>query len=196
MRPGLALILIVVAQTATAAAPSRPDFHRQVYALHEKQVAQSAVRTTEEAGDYNGVAAAGYSYVITTYYDAETGKMLSRVQRDGKLPEAIHITEVYIHDDKGRVTRSYLSIAPPWNPTHPSHAYLNWHHYPGKLHAWRQFELDGQVNYESCDGELDGKPVKIKLPWEDMNKQTTSTPEYKACFDGMSKGWKPYLTPQ
>lgn len=191
------LVAMLLAATPPAqAAPSRPDFHREVYALHEKQIALKPVRITEEADKYNGVAAAGYSYTITSYFDAKSGRLVSRVQRDAKLPEAIHITEVYLYDDEGRVTRSYLSIAPPWNPTHPSHAFLNWHHYPGNLHSWRQFELDGQVNYESCEGELDGKRVKISLPWEDMNKETTSTPEYRACFDGMSKDWRPYLTPQ
>ena len=196
MSKGLAWMLIVAAQTAAAAAPSRPEFHRQVYALHEKQVAHSTVTTSEETGQYNGVAAQGYGYRITSYYDAKTGRLLSRIQRDAALPEAIHISEVYIHDAQGRVTRSYLSIAPPWNPTHPSNAYLNWHHYPGKLHSWRQFELDGQVNYESCEGELDGKPVRIALPWQDMNKDTTSTPEYRACFDGMRTDWRPYITPR
>lgn len=191
----LALIVLGVAH-ASVAAPTRPEFHRMTHALHEKQVAQSTVRTTQEAGRYNGVAAQGYTYLITSYYDAATGRLLSRVQRDAQLPEAIHITEVYLYDDKGRVVRDYLSIAPPWRPTHPSNAYLNWHHYPGTLHSFRQFELDGQVNYEFCEGELDGRPVRISLPWNDINKTTTSTPEYRACFDGMSTGWKPYLTPQ
>ncbi len=181
---------------ASLAAPTRPDFHRLTYALHEKQIAQTAVRTTEETGKYNGTAAQGYKYRITSYFDAKTGKLLSKVQRDADLPEAIHITEVNVYDVQGRVIRDYLSIAPPWNPTYPSNAYLNWHHYSNKLHSFRQFELDGQVNYEFCEGELDGKPVKISLPWNDMNEETTSTPEYRACFSGMSKDWKPYLTPQ
>jgi len=51
------------------------------------------------------------------------------------------------------------------------------------------------VNYEFCEGELGGKPVRISLPWNDMNKETTSPPEYRACFDNMNKDWKQYITP-
>ena len=191
------LVLMAICLTeASLAAPTRPEFHRLVYALHEKQVAASTVRTTEETGSYNGMAAQGYTYRITRYFDTGTGRLLSKVQRDADLPEAIHITEVNIYDDQGRIVRDYLSIAPPWKPAHPSHAYLNWHHYSNALHSFRQFELDGQVNYEFCEGELSGKPVKISLPWNDMSRETTSTPEYQACFGGMSRDWKRYLTPQ
>ena len=57
-------------------------------------------------------------------------------------------------------------------------------------------ELDGPVNYEFCEGELGGKPVQISRPWEDMSKGATPTPEYWACFDGMSQDWKPFITPR
>ena len=189
-------LIALCAVQAAVAAPSRPDFHRLVYELHVRQLAKHSVRTEEKTGAYNGTAAEGYRYRITGYFDAESGRLLSRIQRDADKPDAIHISEVNIYDANGRLIRDYLSIAPPWNPVHPSNAYLNLHHFPGKLHSFRQFELDGLVNYEYCEGELDGKPVRISLPWNDMNKETTSTAEYRACFDGMSKDWKRYITPQ
>jgi len=191
----IALLALCVSQLAIAA-PSRPDFHRLVYELHQQQVANRDVRTEEKSGVYNGTAAEGFGYRITRYYDVKTGRLLSRIQRDAGAPEAIHISEVNVFDAEGRLVRDYLSIAPPWNPTYPSNAYLNLHHYPGTLHSFRQFELDGQVNYEFCEGELDGKPVHIALPWEDINREVTATAEYKACFDTMNPDWKPFLTPQ
>lgn len=194
MMKWLTLIGLCIAQGA-AAAPSRPEFHRLVYVLHEQQLAKHTVRTEEKSGAYNGVAAAGYRYRMTSYYDAKTGRMLSRIQRDAKAPESIHIAEVNIYDANGRLTRDFLTIAPPWKPLQPSNAYINLHNYNGQLHGYRQFELDGQVNYEFCEGKLDGKPVRISLDWSDMNKETTATPEYRACFDGMSKDWKQYITP-
>jgi len=194
MMKWMILIALCASQVAVAA-PSRPDFHRLVYALHEQQLARQAVRTDEEAGAYNGTAAAGYRYRETRYYDLKTGRLLSRIRRDADVPDAIHISEVNIYDANGQLTRDYLSIAPPWKPVHPSNAYLNLHHYNGKLHSFRQFELDGQVNYEFCEGELGGKPVRISLPWNDMNEATLSTPEYRACFDTMSKDWKQHITP-
>lgn len=180
------------AQMAVAA-PSRPEFHRAVYALHEQQLAQHTVRTEETTGKYEGVAAAGYHYRVTSYYDAGTGHLLSRIQRDAKLPEAIHIAEVNIYDADGRLVRDFFSSAPPWRPIHPSHAYINLHHHNGRLHSFRQFELEGQVNYEFCEGELDGNPVRIAL--SDSEKKTLASPEYRACFDGMSTDWAQYTTP-
>lgn len=195
MKKWMILCALCVTQAAVAA-PSRPDFHRLVYALHEQQLAAHTVRTDEETGTYNGLAAAGYRYRETRYYDLKTGRLLSRIRRDADVPDAIHISEVNIYGANGQLTRDYLSIAPPWKPVHPSNAYLNLHHYNGKLHSFRQFELDGQVNYEFCEGELAGKPVRISLPWEDMSKGATATPEYRACFDGMNKDWKTFITPR
>ena len=195
MKYGLALLGLCLAQSA-AAAPSRPDFHRAVYALHEQQIAQRTIRTEEKSGDYNGVAAKGYRYRITTYHDMATGRQLSRIERNADLPEAIHIAEVNIYDADGRVVRDFFSSAPPWRPIHPSHAYINLHNYNGKLHSFRQFELDGRVNYEFCEGEFDGRRVRISLDWTDINEKTTATPDYRACFDGMSDDWQSYVIPR
>lgn len=190
------LVGVCIAQQAMAVSgPSRPEFHRAVYALHEQQVAAHKTRTEETAGDYKGLAAAGYSYRLTSYFDAKTGKLLSRVQRDLHRPQDIHIVEVNVYDDKGRVIRDFLTYAFPWNPDHPASAYINLHHYNGALHSWRQFELYGEVNYEFCEGELNGKPVRIALYWDQIDEGITSTSEYRACFEGMRNDWKTYLTP-
>ena len=194
MRHWLTILGLCAAQMA-AAAPSRPEFHRAVYALHEQQLARHAVRTQETRGAYEGVAAAGYRYRITSYFDAASGRLLSRIQRDAMLPEAIHIAEVNIYDADGRLVRDFFSSAPPWRPQHPSHAYINLHHHNGGLHSFRQFELDGQVNYESCEGTRDGKPVRIAGDWSDHDEKIRSSPEYRACFDGMSADWARYVSP-
>ncbi|WP_157648531.1 hypothetical protein [Thiobacillus denitrificans] len=180
---------------AAHAAPSRPEFHRAVYALHAQQIAQHTVRTEETTGEYLGVAAAGYRYRITSYYEAETGRLLSRIQRDAMVPEAIHIAEVNVYDAHGRLVRDFFSSAPPWKPIHPSHAYINLHHYNGRLHSFRQHELDGEVNYEFCEGVQEGRPVRIALDWDSINGKANASPEYRACFDGMSKDWAQYIAP-
>jgi len=96
-------------------APARPDFHHLVYALHEQQLAARTVRTEETSGAYNGMAAAGYRYREIRYYDEKMGRLLSRIQRDTDVPDAIHISEVNIYDASGQLTRDYLSIAPLGN---------------------------------------------------------------------------------
>jgi hypothetical protein len=196
MKYWIALLCLSASQLAVAVTGApRPEFHRAVYALHEQQIAKYKIRTEERTGEYKGVAADGYRYRITSYYDAATGRLLSRVQRDADRPDAIHSVEVNIYDDKGRVIRDYLSIAPPWRPDWPSDAYVNLHNYNGGLHSWRQFELDGRVSYEFCEGELDGEPVKISLDWTDIDEKGTSSPAYHACFDGMNNDWQSYITP-
>lgn len=194
MKRWLTILGLCAAQMAVAA-PSRPEFHRAVYALHAQQLARHTVRTEETRGAYEGVAAAGYRYRITRYYDAASGRLLSQIQRDAALPEAIHIAEVNVYDAEGKVVRDYFSSAPPWRPLHPSHAYINLHHHNGGLHSFRQFELDGQVNYESCEGTLDGKPVRIAGDWSGTDGKTRNTPEYRACFDGISADWARYASP-
>lgn len=189
------VIAVICASQMALAAPSRPEFHRAVYDLHAQQLARHTVRTEETTGKYEGVAAAGYRYRITSYYDADSGRLLSRIQRDASLPEAIHIAEVNIYDADGRLVRDYFSSAPPWRPLHPSHAYLNLHHHNGGLHSFRQFELDGQVNYESCEGTLDGQPVRIAGDGSGSDDKIRTTREYRACFDGISADWARYISP-
>jgi hypothetical protein len=194
MKYGIAIVCLCVAQLA-GAAPTRPEFHRAVYALHEQQLARHTIRTEETSGEYQGVAAAGYRYFITSYFDAKTGRLLSRIQRDARLPEAIHIAEVNVYDADGRLIRDFFSSAPPWRPVHPSHAYINLHNHNGRLHSFRQHELEGQVNYEFCEGEFEGKPVRIATDWSGIDEKTRASPEYRACFDGMSRDWARYTTP-
>ncbi len=93
------------------------------------------------------------------------------------------------------MVRDFFSSAPPWRPTVPSHAYINLHHYNGRLHAFRQFELDGRVNYEFCEGELGGRPVRIALDASDINERNTAAPAYKACFEGLRNDWQAYVMP-
>lgn len=69
-------------------------FAHGVIVMQRPQACLATVRTGETTGKYEGVAAAGYHYRITSYYDAGTGRLLSRIQRDARLPEAIHIAEV------------------------------------------------------------------------------------------------------
>ena len=149
MKYMLTALILFTMQVAHAAGGPREEFHKAVYALHEKQIAKHKVRTEEETGEYHGVAAAGMRYRITSYYDAASGRLLSRIQRDADKPEAIHISEVNIYDANGTLVRDFFSSAPPWRPTYPSNAYINLHHYNGKLHSWRQFEITGEVNYAS-----------------------------------------------
>lgn len=194
MKEFLALLAACLAQPALAA-PSAAEFHRAVYALHEEQIAKRSVRTEVKTGEFKGVAAAGYRYQETSYFDAATGRLLSRMERNADRPEAIHSAEVSVHDDDGRLVRGYLSIALPWAPDKPVRTWINLHHYNGSLHSYRQFNLAGEVSYEFCEGTLEGRPVKISLDGSDVDAGKTTSAAYRACFDGMRNDWERYTTP-
>lgn len=178
------------------AAPSPADFHRAVYALHERQIARHSHRVEERAGDYEGSAAAGYRYRESTYIDTVTGRRLSRIERNADNADAIHSAEVSVFGDDGRLARGYISISLPWAPLTPVRTWINLHHYNGRLHSFRQFDLSGDVNYEFCEGELDGKHVRISLDGSDIGPATTGNAAYRACFEGLRNDWQAYANPR
>lgn len=192
MKPSL--VLLGMAWLPVLATASPADFHRAVYVLHEQQIAQHQIRTEEAKGAYEGAAAARYRYTDTRYYDAASGRLLSNVRRDAAKPDYVHIVEVYLYE-KGKLVRDFGSITLPWAPLHPVRTFINLHYYNGQLHSFRQYDYFGQVGYEFCDGELAGKPVRISLDGSDIDAVATATPEYKACFSGMSTDWAQYTRP-
>jgi hypothetical protein len=177
-----------------SAAGTPAEFHSAVYALHERLTAQREVRTSDETGSYEGAAAARYRYVDTRYYDAATGLLLSRVRRDAAAPVFVHIVEVNVYEN-GRLVRDFGSITLPWAPLKPVRTMINLHHYNGALHSFRQYDFFGEVVYESCEGKLDGKPVRVSLDASDINEASTATAAYQACFGGLRQDWASYLNP-
>ena len=190
----IVLALLCLAALPAFAVGTQADFHQALYALHEQQISGKKIRIEEEKAPYEGAAAAGYRYVETSYYDADTGILLSRVRRDAVRPEYVHIAEVYLYEN-GKLVRDFVSITLPWAPLQPVRTFINFHHYDGALHSVRQYDFSGQVNYESCKGDWNGKPIRLSLDSIDIDKATQAKPEYKACFDGMRADWAQYKQP-
>lgn len=192
MKTAIALLCLIAAPAY--AAGSLADFHQSLYALHEQQISGRKIRTEEEKASYEGAAAAGYRYVETSYYDADPGVLLSRIRRDAARPEYVHIAEVYLYEN-GRLVRDFGSITLPWSPLQPVRTFINFHHYNGALHSVRQYDYSGEVSYESCKGDLNGKPIRLSLDSLDIDKATKATSEYQACFNGMNTDWAQYTQP-
>ena len=188
------LALLGLITLPALAAGTQADFHKDLYALHEQQTNGRKIRTEEEKAAYEGAAAAGYRYVETSYYDADKGTLLSRIRRDAVRPEYVHIAEVYLYEND-KLVRDFGSITLPWSPLRPVRTYINVHRYNGALHSVRQYDLTGEVSYESCKGDWNGKPVRLSLDNIDIDKATQAMPEYKACFDGMIADWAQYKQP-
>ena len=173
-------VLFVWAMPAALAAQTGPDFHRAVYTLHEQEIAKRAIRTQEEEGQYEGAAAGRYTYIDTRYLDAATGALISRVRRDAGNPEYIHISEVNLYDATGQLMRTFINL----------------HHYSGELHSFRQYDIYGDVGYESCEGTFQGKRLRLSIDAVDITPERVATPAYQACFGGMKQTFADYARPR
>ncbi len=180
--------------SANAAPLAAPEFHRAVYALAEQELAKAPTRVETESGEYAGSAAAQYRYTESRYYDAQSGRLIARIRRDANKPEALHIIEVNIYDQQGKVVRDYGSISLPWAPQLPVRTMINLHHYAGELHSFRQFDMYGDAVYESCSGRFQNRPLRLDLEGAEIAAQA-NTPTYRACFDGLSSQALAYLNP-
>ena len=171
-------------------------FASKAYDLHQRQVAGRAIRQTEVVGHYNGTAASGYSYKETSCYDTHTGLLLSRVRVDRDRPKILHIVEVFIHDEQGRVIRDFAAIYLPWSQNAPMRTLINVHQYNRDLHAYRQFDASGERIYEQCRGTHAGEKVDISLEQQEIGPATTTSDAYQACFAGVQQTAGVYLSPQ
>jgi len=171
-------------------------FAAKVYDLHQRQIAGRDIRQTELTGLYGGTAASGYAYKETSYHDARTGQLLSRVRVDRDRPKILHIVEVFIHDEQGRVARDYASIYLPWAQNAPMRTMINMHQYYNELHAYRQFDASGNRIYEQCKGTHVGAKVEISLEQQEIDPRSTASDAYRTCFSGAQETAGIYLSPQ
>jgi len=171
-------------------------FAGRAYDLHLRQIAGRAIRQTEVVDAYNGTAASGYGYKETSYYDARTGLLLSRVRVDRDRPKILHTVEVFIYDEQGRVARDFAALYLPWSQNAPMRTLINVHQYNGDLHAYRQFDASGNRVYEQCKGVQEGKKVDISLEQQDIRPAATASDAYRACFAGVQQTAGNYLSPQ
>jgi len=188
-------VVILTTCPSVAASIDTPKFHQALYSLHLQTIKDKQLRLVETEGQYRGSAAGKYRYKDTQYFDASNNRLLSHVIRDADSPDAIHIVEVNIYDESGRIVRDFGSITLPNLPTWPIRTFINFHQYNKELHSFRQFDGDGEVTYESCNGKYEDRKVNISLDGLDIKPATTSSAEYKACFDGIRTDWANYAIP-
>ena len=169
-------------------------FADTVYALHERMLATHETRSTEEAGRYGGEFAKRFGFRETSYYDAKSNRLLSRVRRDRDKPDNLHIVEVFVYDASGRLARDFSFIYLPWARNAPIRTFINLHHHSEGLHAYRQFDASGNLLYENCEGKFSGREVKISLEDFQIKPDVTSTQTYKSCFAKIPANVSGYLT--
>jgi hypothetical protein len=170
-------------------------FSETLLNLHKQQLNGRDIRKTEEAGRYGGKAAKNYSYKDIEYYDAKSGRLLSRVRWDGDKPEVYHTVEVYVYDAAGQLVRDFTSMYLPWARNAPIRTFINLHRHTDGLHAFRQFDASGNRLYEQCKGRFSGEAVEISLEFQDITVQATAAPAYKACFGKLPETAGAFLAP-
>lgn len=199
--PYCVLILwLGASQTALAKAPNKhivtwQAFAKNTVALHRKLISEVPV---EKLTKHGGYADLPDFYIENSYINAKTHKLISKVQWEKSNPTQLHTIEVYLYDDKGRVTRDFTAAYLPNYHKAPTQTLISLHNYKGDLHAFRTFDASGYRIDEGCRGQYQGKDVEIILDEDEIadGSPEMQTPEYKACFGGLQKTAGKYLIPQ
>jgi len=171
-------------------------FASRVHDLHLAQLSRHTVRMEKRFGEYGGATGKGHFFRETSFFDADSGRLLSRVRSNRARPEELQSVDVYVYDAHGQLLRDYSFTFLPWGRAAPLQTLIRLHHYPDELHAWRQFDASGITLYEFCEGMIDDRPVRIAI-WEDeLGKPVEEAEAYRRCFAGLPNSAGPYLHPQ
>lgn len=201
----LALVSALEAQAAVQDQEIKEDsakvtrwnrFVSQLLVLSRKTVAQRAVRKVESDGRYGGMADRGHGYHQVDYVDANSGRLISRVQWDRDKRRQLQEIEVYIYDAHDRVMRDYLAAYLPGFHHAPIQTAVNLHRYNRGLHAFRQFDASGVLVFEKCTGNHNGHAVDFALEDYEIDDAVKATPDYRACFAGLPHSVDGYLPPR
>jgi tetratricopeptide (TPR) repeat protein len=177
------------------------QFADRLYQLHKHLLRGKQVRITEKTGGYGGVTGPRDFYVEKKYFDKTNNRLLSRIQWEKDNPDTIHVIEVFIYDEHGRVQRDYLAAYLPGFRNAPIQTLINLHSYNDGLHAFRQFDASGERIYERCSGGFFDETVNISLedyqlsPYTPTRPAVMDTEAYLACFQGVSTSADAYLDP-
>ncbi len=175
------------------------NFAERIHVLHLQALNHSNLTKQTQTGGYSDE----YKdfYIEHSYYHNKTGKLISRLQLERENPDNIHLIEFYIYDDKNRVKLDYLAAYLPQGRNAPVQTLINVHHYDDQLHAFRQFDANGDLIYEQCKGKFFDKPIFISLDDDEIInrfrilKSEMEQEAYRSCFENVSRNPDNYLNP-
>lgn len=154
--------------------------------LHKKLTNGKKLEVKTSIGSYANVKD---FYVEKRYFD--NGKLISQVQWEKEEPTTLHTIEVFIHDSKGRVLRDFMAAYLPFYHNAPTQTLVSFHHYAGKLHAFRSFDASGDKVLERCTGtDPKGQTVNFLLDEDDLYNdpdEIIESKEYNNCFAGLKQ---------
>ena len=169
-------------------------FANELLQIHRYRMDTRNIRKTERIGGYVDDPE---HFKDIAYYDAATDRLLTRIRWENKLDGLPEMIEVYFYDKQGALRVDYLAIFLPGHRNAPFSALINVHRRGRSLTAFRQFDVFGDILFERCRGERDGKNVDLSLNEMDIPPSTDSVPEtlYRACFGQLPKSAGQYVRP-
>ncbi len=175
-------------------------FVEEIYRVHEKRLEKREYYTTEKIGGYGGMTNNLEFYNEINYYDSKTRKLLSTIKWERENPENIHMIDLYIYDEKGRVKRSYSASYLPSRRVSPLETVVTLHFYSNGTHSLREFDAQNVNIYEQCNNINDETETYFAFHYEDIPESYTELEEgvrdlYRACFSNASKTAEPYISP-
>ncbi|MDR9435807.1 MAG: hypothetical protein RI563_02955 [Thiohalophilus sp.] len=171
-------------------------FAEQTLALHRQLIDEHDVERQTTTG--------GYAH-LPEFYRQESyfhdGELISRVQWEIESGD-LHVIEVFIRDDEGRVVRDYTAAYLPEYHNAPTQTLVSFHAYNKGLHAFRSFDASGELNVERCTGTHEGEPVELLVDLGSVfgsaeeDRELQQTPVYRRCFADLPEKPGKYLQPQ
>ena len=177
------------------------QFAQSLETLHEKRMKTLTHTKQESIGGYGGIKADSSFYREVKYLEPGTGKVLAIVQRENNPASLLHVIELYIYDDQGRVLREYLATYLPGRRETPFQTLITHYAYTGNLVAFRQFDASDDLLFEHCTGELEGKKVRLSFDEFEVPDNASEIEgkferkAYQSCFQSLKKSAGSYLNP-
>lgn len=177
-------------------------FAEALQQIHLQRLDTRSIRTTRDQGRYGGSLWGDVSYTETRFFDADSGRLLSRIRRDSLDPDRIHVIEVFIYARDGKLVRDYLAAYLPGHRNAPVQTLINLHNRTPELSGYRQFDASGRLIYEQCRGEFFGDRISLSYEeWEvpagpDELEGMLEQEAYRSCFAGLDRHPGPYLDPR
>lgn len=175
------------------------DFVDNLHSLHKTRLANVEYRVEESIGGYGGTTDNLRFYKEEKYFD-KNNRLLSIVKWETQNPKNIHMIDVYIYDDKGRMLREYSATFLPMRRAAPFDTLITRHYYKDDIHSSREFDASDDLLYEQC--QTISKPVKtfFALHYEDIPDsyreiELEKQAKYRECFDHTDRSASPYNNP-
>ena len=177
------------------------NFVTELYKLHLDKIKNVPIRTSEIIDGYGGGFANKRFYREISYFNDNTNKLISKIQWEINRPDTIHTIEVFLYDKQGQVKTDFYARYLPYARNAPVQTLINLHNYNDNLHAFRQFDANGELIYETCCGKFFNEIINLHLDNEEIldfrnnNSDELLNEAYSACFLNLAQTAAAFINP-